>query len=277
MFSRSCNSDNEARPRAEPVDTPRNILGTKFNLVSYEDVLTTIAGWREDGERHYITITPPHTVLLCHRDLKLKRATDRAALTLPDGVGIILAAKLLRYPNRGRVSGPTLMPRLCDWGRMHGLRHFFYGGLPGVGETLRDRLIDRFPGLRVVGIYCPPFRELTAVEDAAVVRQINDCQPDVVWVGLGSPKQEKWMAQHVERVQAAALIGVGAAFDFHSGRVKWAPQWMRKAGIEWAYRLSKEPGRMWRRNVNSVVFMAKTLKQCLETDVGSQTISAPRE
>lgn len=277
MFSRSCNSDNEARPCAEQVDTSRNVLGTKFNLVSYEDVLTTIAGWREDGERHYITITPPHTVLLCHRDPKLKQATDRAALTLPDGVGIILAAKLLRYPNRGRVSGPTLMLRLCDWGRTHGLRHFFYGGLPGVAEALRDRLIDRFPGFRVVGTCGPPFRELTGTEDAAAVKQINDCQPDVVWVGLGSPKQEKWMAQHVERVQAAALIGVGAAFDFHSGRVKWAPQWMRKAGIEWAYRLSKEPGRMWRRNVDSVVFMAKTLKQCLETNVGSQTISAPRE
>jgi len=277
MFLRSLYPDRALRPPVERMNVRRNILGTKFNLVSYEDVLTAVLCWRDAGDLNYITLTPPHSVLLCHRDPELRRATDNAALTLPDGVGIILAANLLRYPNCGRVSGPTLMLRLCDWGRTHGLRHFFYGGLPGVAEALRGRLVDRFPGLKVVGTYCPPFRKVTESEDAAAVKEVNDCQPDVVWVGLGSPKQEKWMAEHVGRIEAAAMIGVGAAFDFHSDRVKWAPEWVRKAGIEWAYRLTKEPKRMWRRNLNSFVFLAKTVKQCLEPNAGRQTGVAPPE
>jgi len=153
------------------------------------------------------------------------------------------------------------MLRLCDWGREMGLRHFFYGGRPGIAERLADRLEARFPGLQVVGVHCPPFRALTPAEDKEVIQRINNSNPDIVWVGLGSPKQEKWMAQHRRNIRATAMIGVGAAFDFHSGRVKWAPVWMRKMGIEWAYRLAQEPKRMWRRNVNSFVFLARVLHQ----------------
>lgn len=174
-----------------------------------------------------------------------------------------LAARLLGYPHHGRVTGPTLMLKLCDWGREPRFRHFFYGGASGVAETLAERLTAQFPGLEVAGTCCPPFRELHPAEDAQMVRRINEAKPDIVWVGLGSPKQEKWMADHVGRIEAAALIGVGAAFDFHSGRVKWAPAWIRKMGIEWAYRLAREPKRMWRRNVNSFVFLAKVLQQRL--------------
>jgi len=277
MLLRCCKPDRDVQPPVQQMNVRRNILGVKFNLVSYQDVLTTVVRWRKGGERNYITLTPPHSVLLCHRDPQLRNATNKAALTLPDGVGIILAANLLRYPNFGRVSGPMLMLKLCDWGRAHGLRHFFYGGMPGVAETLRDRLISRFPGLIVVGYHCPPFRELTEAEDATVVKRINECQPDLVWVGLGSPKQEKWMSHHVDKVRAAALIGVGAAFDFHSGRVKWAPQWVRNTGMEWAYRLAVEPGRMWRRNVNSIAFLVKTLRQCVVPNSGRKTITSSRE
>ena len=228
--------------------------------------------WRENGERHYITLTPPYSVLLCRRDEALKQATQRAALTLPDGIGITMAARLLRYRHRGRVSGPTLMLRLCDWGRVAGLKHFFYGGAPGVADKLADNLTRSFPGLDVVGTHCPPFREKPTAEQMKTIQELNRTKADIVWVGLGSPKQETWMVQHVGRIEAAALVGVGAAFDFHSGRVPWAPMWMRKAGIEWAYRLAMEPRRMWRRNVSSFVFLWRVVHQrlhgtsCLEHD-----------
>ena len=241
-----------------------SILGVDFSLLSYQDVVATIRRWRETDEQHYVTLTPPYTVLMCHRDEELNEATEGASLTLPDGVGIILAATILRYPHCGRVTGPMLMLRLCDCGRAERLRHFFYGGAPDVAEALARRLQKSYPGLDVAGTYSPPFRELAREEDVQIVRHINGAKPDIVWVGLGSPKQEKWMAAHVGKIKATAMVGVGAAFDFHSGRVKWAPAWMRDMGIEWAYRLCHEPKRMWRRNVNSFTFLARVLHQCVQ-------------
>ena len=240
------------------------IAGVGFDLVGYEDVLARITGWRERGERGYVVLANPHSVMLCQRDPAMRMATEGAGLTLPDGVGIILAAKLLRYPQRGRVAGPTLLLRLCDWGRQHGYRHYFYGGWQGVAESLASRLRDEFPGLHVAGTHSPPFRTVTEEEDAALIEKINLARPDIVWVGLGAPKQEKWMAAHVGRVEAAAMIGVGAAFDFHSGNVRWAPPWVRWLGLEWLFRLACEPRRMWRRYLlDSPHFLLRVLMQRL--------------
>lgn len=184
-------------------------------------------------------------------------------MVMPDGVGIILAARLLGYPHNGRVTGPELMLKLCDWGRKEGYRHYFYGGDEGVGEKLAEKLCRDYPGLEVVGTYSPPFRALSKQEDTQVVEQINSAKPDIVWVGLGAPKQEKWMAEHLGRINAIAMIGVGAAFDFHSGNVKWSPAWVRKVGIEWAYRLAQNPRHMWRRNLDSPLFLMKVVQQRL--------------
>jgi N-acetylglucosaminyldiphosphoundecaprenol N-acetyl-beta-D-mannosaminyltransferase len=247
------------------------ILGIPFSLIDYRRVYEAIVTWRENQDRQFVTLTPPHTVLMCQQDVALREATKHAGLTLPDGIGIVLAARLLRYPDSGRVSGPTLMLRLCDWGRAEGLRHFFYGGAPGVCGGMAMNLMREYPGLSVAGAHCPPFREPTLAEDKEIVELINRAKPDIVWVGLGSPKQEKWMAEHVGRIEAAALIGVGAAFDFHSGRVRWAPGWMRRAGLEWVYRLAQEPRRMWQRDMNGVVFLAKVVRQCLRSRGGQQT------
>ena len=238
-----------------------NILKVDFDLIDYEQAVETVDEWRRTAKRSYITITNPHSVLMCGRDEKMRNATTHAGLTLPDGTGIILAAKILGYKHHGRVTGPTLMLRLCDLGRRHGFRHYFYGGAEGVADKLSERLQEKFPGLEVAGTYCPPFRTLTEREDAAIVEQINKSQPDIVWVGLGAPKQEKWMADHLGKIEAFVMIGVGAAFDFHSGNVKWAPMWIRKLGIEWAYRLALEPRRMWRRNLDSPLFLCKVLVQ----------------
>jgi len=234
------------------------VLGVEFDLLDYRQAFETILAWRQQGQRETITITNPHSVLLCGRNEGMRRATA-AALTLPDGVGVIWAARILGYAHHGRVTGPTLMLRACDWGREHGLRHYFLGGAEGVADKLAGVLSEKYPGLEVAGTYCPPFRPLTEAEDAELVAEVNATGPDIVWVGLGAPKQEIWMHDHLGQIAAAAMIGVGAAFDFHSGNVKWAPRWIRRLGMEWAYRLALEPKRMWRRNLDSPLFLAKVI------------------
>lgn len=238
-----------------------SILGVKFDFNNYDSAYSTILDWRSSGRRELITITNPHSVLLCSRDQAMREATGRAGLTLPDGIGVILGAAILGYPHQGRVTGPTLMLKLCDWGREVGLRHFFYGGAPGVAEKLAMRMQDQFPGIQISGTLCPPFRELSAAEDEEHIKKINETRPDIVWVGLGAPKQEKWMLHHLGRVASTAMIGVGAAFDFHTGNTPWAPAWVRNCGMEWAWRLACEPRRMWRRNLDSPVFLIKIIKQ----------------
>lgn len=252
-----------------------DIVRVKFDLIAYNVVMETIERWRNQGQRHYVTITNPHSVLMCHKDNLMNRATAEAGLVLPDGIGIILAAQLLGYPHNGRATGPTLMVKLCDWGREKDYRHFFYGGAEGVADVLVDRLAQDYPGLRVAGTYCPPFRPLSEKEDRDIVDHINAAEPDIVWVGLGAPGQEKWMAKHLGRIRATAMIGVGAAFDFHSGNVKWAPAWIRKIGIEWAYRLALEPKRMWRRNLDSPIFLTKVLYQRIAMALSRKPKSSP--
>ena len=238
-----------------------NILGVPFDLVSLDEALTGIESWRRRGERKYVAFVNPHSVAMSRRDEGMRTAIEGAAMTLPDGTGVIVAAKLLGYPNAGRITGPSFMLACCDRGRRHGYRHFFCGGQDGVAEALAARLTARYPGLQIAGTYRPPFRDLSPGEDEAMVAQINATKPDIVWVGLGAPKQERWMAAHCGRIEAAAMLGVGAAFDFHAGTVHWAPPWVRRLGIEWAYRLASEPRRLWRRNLDSFWFLHSAVEQ----------------
>jgi N-acetylglucosaminyldiphosphoundecaprenol N-acetyl-beta-D-mannosaminyltransferase len=150
---------------------------------------------------------------------------------------------------------------LCDHGRSIGLRHFFYGGSPWVADRLSSRLIDRFPGIEVAGTFSPPFHPIDSDEDRIIVDRINQTRPDIVWIGLGAPKQEIWMSRHIGQIHASALIGVGAAFDFHAGAIPWAPAWVRAIGMEWAFRLCIEPHRLWRRNLDSPRFLFGILRQ----------------
>ncbi len=237
------------------------IFGVDFDLIDFVAVLDTIGRWRQDHLRRTIVISNPHSVMMARRDPGMRSATQQASLVLPDGVGIILAARILDLPHCGRITGPALMLYLCDQGRTLGLRHYFYGGSPSVVERLADNLRNRFPGLDVAGFYSPPFGPVDPEEDRRIVDRINQSRPDVVWVGLGAPKQEIWMARHLGRVQATTLIGVGAAFDFHAGVIPWAPTWIRAIGFEWAYRLCIEPKRLWRRNLDSPRFLLGILRQ----------------
>jgi N-acetylglucosaminyldiphosphoundecaprenol N-acetyl-beta-D-mannosaminyltransferase len=237
------------------------ILGVDFDLIDFAAVLDAIHRWRQDQLRRYIAISNPHSVMMVRRDSLMRSATQQASLVLPDGVGIILAARILGLPHHGRITGPALMLYLCDQGRRLGLRHFFYGGSPSVVDRLADNLRNRFPGLDVAGYFSPPFGPMYPDDDRRIVDRINQTRPDVVWVGLGAPKQEIWMARHLGHIQATTLIGVGAAFDFHAGVIPWAPTWIRAIGFEWAYRLCVEPKRLWRRNLDSPRFLLGILRQ----------------
>ncbi len=234
-----------------------SIGGIAFDFTTAEEVAAVIDRWRHSTTTNLVTLTNPHSVMLCGRDDEMNEATRSAGLTLPDGVGITLGAALLGYGKRQRMTGPALMLELCDIGREFGFRHFFYGGQEGVADRLAERLSQEFPGLDVAGTYCPPFRQLSEQEDDDIVEMINQSQPDVLWVGLGAPKQEKWMLAHRDRLSCAAVAGVGAAFDFHSGNVAWAPSFVRKFGLEWIHRLALNPRRMWRRNLDSPLFLGR--------------------
>ena len=249
--------------RADRESATQSILNVPFDWINCEETAARIEQWRKLGQRNYACLVNPHSIMLARRDKRTLEAFQGASLVLPDGAGTILAANLLGYAHRGRVAGPTLMLELCDRGRAFGWRHYFYGGAAGVASTLAERLDGRFPGMTTAGVYSPPFGELSVEERRATIEHINAARPDIVWVGLGAPKQERWMAEHIGQVEAAALVGVGAAFDFHAGEVPWAPSWIRRIGCEWAFRFWQEPRRMWRRNIDSPHFLALVARQRL--------------
>jgi N-acetylglucosaminyldiphosphoundecaprenol N-acetyl-beta-D-mannosaminyltransferase len=238
------------------------VLGVPVTFAERAEVLSVVEHARNAGERTYIVVTNPHSILTCRRDHEMLSATNGAGLVLPDGVGTSLAARLITGRSAGpRTPGPELMLYLLDRGRSIGLRHYLYGAQPEVLEELARRLRVLFPGVLITGAYSPPFYPLTDAEDELIVENISRTKPDVVWVGLGAPKQEKWMANHVGRVSAAVMIGVGAAFDYHAGAVPRAPRWARKVGLEWFYRLMHEPRRLWKRNLDSPLFVALVCAQ----------------
>jgi len=224
-----------------------DVLGVGISAISLDGAVAEIMRWIDEGEHHYVCVTNVHTVIECQHDEELRRIHNESGLTTPDGMPIVWCAKRAGADGVTRVYGPDLMHALSKPLAQSGSSVFLYGTTSRTLELLSARLVSQFPGLRIAGSYAPPFRPLTPAEDADVVRQINDSGADVVWVGLGAVKQEYWMAHHIDVLQAHALIGVGAAFDFHAGVVKQAPLWMQQHGLEWCYRLYREPRRLWRR------------------------------
>ena len=235
-----------ARPRED--SPPRvNVLGVGVSALTMDRTLRVIDGWIARGEHHYVCVTGVHGVMESQRDAALRGIHNAAGLVTPDGMPLVWLSRLKGQRSVERVYGPDLMLEVCAQSVSHGYRHFFYGGADGVAERLADRLRARVPGLAVAGTATPPFRLLSAAEEVDVERRINDAGPNIVWVGLSTPKQERWMHAHVGRLDAQVLIGVGAAFDFHAGLKKQAPRWMQRSGLEWLFRLLTEPRRLWRR------------------------------
>jgi N-acetylglucosaminyldiphosphoundecaprenol N-acetyl-beta-D-mannosaminyltransferase len=225
-----------------------DVLGVPVSAVDYDGALDWMDGTVAARGSGYVCVAATHTVMVAQEDPETMDAVLGASLVVPDGQPLVWALRALGRPLPDRVYGPDLMLRHCARAAEQGTRIFLYGGRnQGALVQLTLNLRRRFPGLRIVGGCSPPFRDLDADELDTIADEINRTGADVVWVGIGVPKQEKWMAAMRERLDAPVLVGVGAAFDFHAGLVPQAPAWMQSSGLEWAFRLAQEPRRLWRR------------------------------
>ena len=235
-------------PRGCPGGADYRILGVRLDAVQFAGVIARMDDWiaRRDACR-FIAVADMHSIMEALHSRTFKIVLNSADMVVPDGFPLVWLGRRKGFPLHRRVYGPELMALSCEQSVAKGYRHFFYGGVPSVADDLVKRLSARFPGLQVAGAYSPPFRPLTPEEDRNEVAKINEACPDVVWVGLGAPKQERWMQEHRKLLNAPVLVGVGAAFDFHSGRISQAPAWMGDHGLEWSFRLLMEPRRLWRR------------------------------
>jgi N-acetylglucosaminyldiphosphoundecaprenol N-acetyl-beta-D-mannosaminyltransferase len=241
-----------------------NVLGVGVSAITMARALDVIDDWIRQRQPHYICVTGVHGVMESQQDEELRRIHNAAGLVTPDGMPLVWLSHLRGRRFVQRVYGPDLLLAACEHSLSTGYRHYFYGGAEGVPEQLASRLQRRYPGLQVAGTCSPPFRPLSAEEDEQIVQQINAANADIVWVGLGTPRQERWMAAHVDRLTAPVLVGVGAAFDFHAGLKRQAPRWMQRSGLEWLFRLLMEPRRLARRYlVNNPRFVFLVLLQSL--------------
>jgi N-acetylglucosaminyldiphosphoundecaprenol N-acetyl-beta-D-mannosaminyltransferase len=222
------------------------VVGVRVDAIQLPEAVAQIERWIESRETgKYVAITGMHGVAESRQDARFREILNRAALVVPDGMPLVWLGRWHGHALRHRVTGSELMLAFC---RETGPRprHFFYGGAPGVTENLARQLREQF-NITVAGSYTPPFRPLTDTEENDLAEQVRTAAPDVLWVGLSTPKQERWMYEHCENLNVPVMLGVGAAFDMNSGRVKRAPAWMRENGLEWFYRLLSEPRRLWKR------------------------------
>lgn len=222
------------------------VLEAFIDAMTWDDTIAQIANWGAAHESRYVCICNVHSVVTTTRDVEFKIAVNNADMATPDGAPIAWALRRLGHPQQERINGPDLMARYLATAEKRGQKVFFYGSTDATLERLREVLAAQYPNLQIAGTYAPPFRALSREEDAEVVDMINASEANVVFVGLGCPKQEKWMAEHRGRIHAV-MIGVGAAFDYHAGVIKRAPLWWQQHGLEWLYRLGTEPRRLFKR------------------------------
>jgi N-acetylglucosaminyldiphosphoundecaprenol N-acetyl-beta-D-mannosaminyltransferase len=235
-------------PAAAADFSTRTILGVPVAMVDYDRAIAVMDQLIERRERGYVCAAPVHALMVAQDDPEMLAALRGATMVVPDGMPLVWAANSLGERLGDRVYGPELMSRYSRHSAARGHRVWLYGGRDqGSLVQLALSLRRLHPGIQVVGGYSPPFRALAPDEEATVVRQINEARPDVLWVGIGVPKQEKWMARMRERLDAPVLVGVGAAFDFHAGLIPQAPDALQRLGLEWVFRLVQEPRRLWRR------------------------------
>lgn len=238
-----------------------------INALTWNEVLTTITCWGRDHESRYVCICNVHSVVSVRHDTEFARVIREADMATPDGAPVAWMLRRVGFRGQARINGPDLMWKYCEIAEREGASVYFYGNTEKTLSTLRIALLRTFPTLKIAGMASPPFRELTEEEDEEVIRALNDSGAGVIFVSLGCPKQEKWMAAHRGRVRAV-MIGVGAAFDYHSGQITRAPKWMQGVGLEWLHRLCSEPRRLWKRYLlTNTIFMAAAVRQLLSRDV----------
>lgn len=234
-------------------DIPRiSILGVGVSPINMDIAVEHIERWIDSDARQYVCIRDVNGIMESRRDERVHRAHRDAGLVTPDGMPIVWLLKLAGMPNVSRVYGPDLMLRMFDESQHKGYKHFLYGSTNNVLNRLRESLQQEFPKVAIVGTYAPPPRAAGMIENDVIIERINSSGADIVWVGLGTPKQELWMADHRARLNAAALIGVGAAFDFHAGVIRQAPAFLQRLGFEWFFRMAMEPRRLGKRYLRNV-------------------------
>lgn len=229
-----------------------DVLGVRVSAINPESAVDQVKDWIEGGQREYVCVTGVHGVVESLQHPDLIRIHNEAGMVTPDGMPLVWCSRIAGADWVERVYGPDLLLDLCEESLQRGWSHFFYGAAPGVADRLAARLTKRFPGLKVVGTHSPPFRDLDEGEVDDVVDMINLAAPTIVWVGLSTPKQERWMSSLRDRLNAPVIVGVGAAFDMHAGDLRQAPPWMQRAGLEWLFRVMMEPKRLWKRYVRAV-------------------------
>jgi N-acetylglucosaminyldiphosphoundecaprenol N-acetyl-beta-D-mannosaminyltransferase len=227
-------------------------LDTLISATHPSETLAIIARWVRNREQHFVNFCTADVVLRSHDDPALAAIINSSGLAVPDGMPLVWLGRRLSGIDVRRVYGPDMMLEICRHGAELGWRHYFYGGTDVLLRDLVAQLRTKIPTLQVAGVWAPPFRPLTLVEEDEVTTRINNAAPDLVWVGLGTPKQDFWMARFRPKLQSPVLLAVGAAFSFHAGHVPQAPRWMMRLGLEWLFRLCIEPKRLWRRYVIGV-------------------------
>lgn len=224
-----------------------SILGVKVHATSMDRAISRIESLVASGDKNYVCVTGVHGVMESQVDPNLKRIINHAALNIPDGRPTVWVGWLRGFLQMRQVTGPDMMLKIFSRSAARGYTHFFYGGNTGVAEELKKELTETFPGVKVVGTYTPPFRALNADEEAELIRTIGELKPDFFWVGLSTPKQEKFMDEYLPKLDTKLMLSVGAAFDIHTGRIKDAPYWMKVAGVQWCHRMYQDPSRLWKR------------------------------
>lgn len=242
-----------------PIDEKNriSILGMKVDMVEIPNVIEAMEGWINKKLFHnYIVVSNADGVMKHKVDIRMRQAVNASSLSVPDGFSLICLGRLKGYSLKRRVYGPDLMSEFIDTTKDKEYSHFFYGGNGVTLDKLLSNLKHKFPDLKIAGYYSPPFRALTPEEDRLVIERINSSNPDVLWVGIGCPKQEIWMLEHKDKLNVPVMVGVGAAFDFLAGTKPQAPTWIRNNGFEWLFRFASEPKRLWRRYlINNSLFV----------------------
>jgi N-acetylglucosaminyldiphosphoundecaprenol N-acetyl-beta-D-mannosaminyltransferase len=249
---------NGTTPRVPRVD----VLGVGIHAMDMDTAIREILDALDHRKKGYVCVTGVHGVMEAQDDLEFRRILNESFLTTPDGMPTVWVGRAQGHRSIARVYGPDLMAIVCASSVAKGYRHFLYGGVEGVGGALQARLEEAYPGIKVVGHYTPPFRPLDESEERDLIARISNLKPDVIWVGLSTPKQERFMAHYIDKLDTVLMFGVGAAFDIHTGRTKDSPQWMKKSGLQWLHRLIQEPRRLGKRYlVNNPAFLVRIAGQ----------------
>lgn len=242
-----------------------DVLGVKVSAINLGMAVDLADQWIVAQKRGYICVSGVHGVMEAQKDPEFLNILNHAFINTPDGMPMSWVGRLQGQSQMDRVFGPDFMAAMCQLSAERGFRHFLYGGEPGVAELLKETLLRKFPGLRVVGTYTPPFRSLTAAEEEEVFAQVQAAKPHILWVGLSTPKQERFMAHYIDRLDVPLLVGVGAAFDYHTGRIRDCPRWVKRSGLQWLHRLLQDPKRLWKRYLrNNPAFVWNIALQTLK-------------